>query len=266
MPSLHELQRMFGAALASGESAALERHVVANGIDAVARIHIYRNNTREIHLAALRAAFPVLERLVGADYFRQLAFEYRERFPSTSGNLHFLGCELPLFLEHRFAGTEYRYLPDVAKLEWAYQEVLVAAEHAPLAVDRLQRVAPVDYPRLVFRLHPAARLVASPFPVLTIWSANQPDTGDTGTIDLRSGGERVLVLRTAGEVELRRLDDPEFMFLKLIADGATLAVAADAAVNAGAFDLGATLRRYAAAGLLIDFSLPVPTTDHRSPA
>lgn len=266
MPSLHELQRMFGAALRDGESAALEPHVIANGIDAAARIRIYVNNTREIHLATLRAAFPVLERLVGADYFRRLAFEYRERFPSACGNLHFLGSELPRFLELRFADTEYRYLSDVAQLEWAYQEVLVAAEHAPLAVDRLQRVAPADYPQLVFWLHPASRLVASSFPVLTIWSANQPGADDTGTIDLRSGGERVLVLRTAGEVELRRLDDPEFTFLKHIAEGATLATAADAAVNAGAFDLGATLRRYAVSGLLVDFSLSVPTADHRSPA
>lgn len=209
MPSLHELQRAFGSALLNGGSAAIESHVHANGIEPAARIRIYRNNTRENALAALRAAYPVLERLVGEDYFGQLALDYCERFPSPSGNLHYLGERLPAYLAQRFEDTEYRYFPDVARLEWAYQEVLVAADHAPLDVDRLRLFAPADYPRLVFRLHPAARLVESEFPVLRVWSANQPAADTHEVIDLGGGGENVLLLRTAHAVELRRLDSAE---------------------------------------------------------
>lgn len=258
MLSLHELQRVFGAALMSGESAALEPHVLGNGIDPAERIRIYRNNTREIHLATLRAAFPVLKRLVGEDYFRELACKYREHFPSTSGNLHHLGARLPEFLAQHLADTGYRYFIDVARLEWAYQEVLVAADQAPLDVDRLKHVAPADYSRLVFQLHPAARLVASAFPVLTIWNANQPGGDSQQVIDLGSGGESVLVLRTEHDVELRRLDAAEFTFLKHSADGTRLADAAAAASDAGAFDLGSILRRCVAAGAFVDFTLSDP--------
>lgn len=256
MPSLHELQRAFGSALYNGESAAIEPYVLANGIAPAARIRIYRNNTRENFLTTLRAEFPVLERLVGKDYFRQVAFEYRERFPSASGNLHHVGERLPEFLARRFAGTEYRYFPDVARLEWAYQEALVAADHVPLDVGRLRCIAPQDYPRLVFRLHPAAQLVASTFPVLRIWSANQPGGDSHGVIDLGSGGENVLVLRTAHDVELQRLEAAEFAFLRSIADGATLSDAEGAASAAGAFDPGSSLRRHVEANTLVDFSLP----------
>lgn len=252
MPSLHDLQRAFGTALLFGDGATIEPHIFANGIEPAARLRIYRNNTREGFLTTLRAAYPVLRRLVGEDYFRQMALEYRERSPSPSGNLHHAGERLPEFLARRYEQTEYRYFPDVARLEWAFQEVLVAADHAALDVDSLQRVAPADYPGLVFTLHPAARLVSSEFPVLTIWNANQPGVDADQIIDLGSGAEHVLLLRTSEDVELRRLDTAEFIFLSSVARGVTLAHAAEAASAGGAFDPGASLRRYVAAHAIVD--------------
>jgi len=40
MPSLHDLQRAFGAALSFGDGAAIEPHVVPNGIEPGARLRI----------------------------------------------------------------------------------------------------------------------------------------------------------------------------------------------------------------------------------
>lgn len=252
MPSLHDLQRAFGTALLFGDGAAIEPHIFANGIEPAARLRIYRNNTREGFLATLRAAYPVLHRLVGEDYFRQVVFEYRERFPSPSGNLHHAGERLPEFLARCYEQTEYGYFPDVARLEWTFQEVLVAADHAALEVDRLQHIAPAAYPGLVFTLHPAARLVSSAYPVLTIWNANQPGANTDQIIDLNGGAEQVLLLRTSQDVELRRLDVAEFRFLTNIARGATLADAVEAASAVGAFDPSASLRRYVAAHAIVD--------------
>lgn len=264
MPSLHEVQRAFGTALLYGDSAALEPYVFANGIAPAARVRIYRNNTQENFLATLRASFPVVERLVGIDYFRQMAFDYRKRFPSSSGNLHHVGENLPTYLARRFESTQHDYLQDVARLEWAHQEVLVAADHEPLEIERLQQVAPLQYPHLVFELHPAARLTTSPFPVWTIWNANQPGADANHVIDLARGAEHVLLLRTASNVELRRLDAAEHAFLAAVAGGASLAHAAETAAAAdSSFDLGAILRRYVAAGALADFTLPelAPSND-----
>jgi hypothetical protein len=254
MPSLPEIQRSFAAAL-SGDDSALVAHVLANGIDPAVRIRVYRNNARETLVATLRAAFPILERLVGEDYFRQLALEYRERFPSRSGDLHHIGERLAEFLAQRFAESRYRYFADIARLEWAYQEVMVAADHDALPVERLREVPAADYARLQFRFHPAVRLVASAFPVLRIWSANQPGGDADQVIDLDGGGENVLLARTAHDVELRLLDIAEFTFLKHTANGVSLAQAADLASEAGDFDLGATLRRQVASGVLVDFTL-----------
>ncbi len=258
MPSLLELQRAFAAALLFEETDDIASHVLANGVEPTARLRIYRNNTRENSLAALRAAYPVLERLVGVDYFRQLVLDYLMRFPSPSGDLQHAGERLATYLARRYAASEYAYFVDIARLEWAYQEVLVAAEHVPLDLERLQAVPSADYANLSFELHPAARLIESAYPVLTIWSANQTGRASEEIIDLRQGGERVLVHRTRDAVDLMRLPRAEFDFLAAIASGATLAGAADAAAagDEQPFDLGLALRRHVSRGVIVDFHLP----------
>jgi len=253
MPSLRELQQAFGQGLLSAGAACIAPFVVPNGIDPGARVQIYRNNVREGFLATLRAGYPVLERLVGQQYFRQLTFEYHARFPSPSGNLHHAGQRLPEFLAEKFASTEYVYFHDVSRLEWSVQEVLVAAGADRLNIARLEAVTAGDYARLVFRLHPATALVSSEFPILSIWQANQPEA-DERVIDLDSGAEHVLLFRTDDAVELRRLTRQEHAFLVSIDAGNTLEeVMEDTLAEGDMFDAAAGLRRYVAAGAIVDF-------------
>src|SRR5712691_4666021 len=96
-------------------------------IDAHARLAIYRNNLQEGFRKALALEFPVIERLVGEDYFRQLAASFQAEHPSRFGDLHCIGDPFARFLLQRFEDTQYAYLPDVATLEWAYQQSSVAA-------------------------------------------------------------------------------------------------------------------------------------------
>jgi hypothetical protein len=264
MPALHELQRRFGVALRDGDTAAIEPWIRAAGIEPARRIAIYRNNWRENFHTTLASAYPVLRCLVGDDYFRQMAHEFQELYPSHSGNLQHLGAPLPTFLERRFFGTQFAYFTDVARLEWAYQEILVAAEHAPLAVERLATVAESGWSDLGFTLHPAVRLVRSDYPVLSIWSAHQPGADgaepaaiDKAPIELDAGGENICLRRTDLEVEMRRLRRAEFAFLECLARGASLAVAAEEAIafDAG-FDLAQALKRYVALAVLVDFTTP----------
>jgi hypothetical protein len=264
MPALPELQRRFGAALRGGDSAAIESCIRAAGIEPARRVAIYRNNWRENALATLAAAFPVLKRLVGDDYFRQMAREFLADHPSPSGDLQHLGAPLGRFLAERHGGSAYAYLADVARLEWAFQEVLVAAGHAALDVRRLAAVPQPQWPQLGFVLHPAVRLVRSAFPVLTIWSAHQPRPDGSGAaiiddtiIDLGLGGEFVLLRRTDSAVELHRLPHAEFALLEVLARGATLSAAADAAaVLDPGFDVSHALQRQVLLAVLVDFTVP----------
>ena len=256
MLRLLELQERFVAALFGGSSDSLAPWILDDGIDGEARIAIYRNNVRQGFAKTLALEFPVVERLVGSDYFRQLAREFQAEQPSRSGNLHHIGAPFAAFLRRRFGATQYAYLADVAELEWAYQEALVAADAPPLDVGALQSIASVHYPQLVFTLHPACRLVRTEYPVISIWRANQPDVQVPETIDLRSAADLILVRRAAASIDFIALPAGQFAFLQAISRSAPLGEAIDAALAVDDdFDAGQGLRRCVALGALTGASI-----------
>lgn len=256
MYALRELQKCFGAALLHGADAALAEQLIDDGLTGVQRFDVYRNNVREGFTAALADTYPVLRRLVGEDYFRQLAREYQLMHPSPSGNLYHVGQRLPGYLGARFAGTDYDYFTDIAQLEWLCQEVLCAATAEPLSIERLATISQVEYPRVRLLLHPALRLLQSRYPIMQIWQENQPDTATGNTIDLQQGVDRVVVRRAPDGLELRRLSAGEFALLRALADGKHLTLALQTALLAEP-DLPFTERLpdWARLGIITDFSL-----------
>jgi hypothetical protein len=108
-------------------------------------------------------------------------------------------------------------------------------------------------------LHPAARLLRSPYPVLTIWRVNQTQwTGDQA-VDLGLGAEQVLVIRRALEVTLEPLSAAEYAMLEGLDAGSSLgdALATARTVDAD-FDLEAFLATHVLGGTLTELRLPEP--------
>lgn len=256
MLPLHELQERFLAALFDGASEAVLPCIHAGELSAAQRVAVYRNNLHEGFTKTLALEFPVIERLIGSDYFRQLALQFLAEHPSHAGDLHHIGTPFPQFLSKLFADSEYAYLPDVAALEWACQETLVCADAAPFDVNALRAISPETYSELRFTLHPACRLVCSSYPIVRIWSTNQPDA-EAEVVDLSSGADRVLVRRGVDGVELHRLPAGEFALLQSLQQRAPLGYALELALAADeSFDLGAALRRFVTLGFLTDIHLP----------
>ena len=173
MPALADLQRQFLAALTHGDDEKISAAIVdrAPGIDKV--LAVYRNNWRSNLRSALRATFPVVERLVGAEYFDWMADRFIDVQPSQSGNLDNYGAEFPGFIRH-FAGVaELTYLADVAELEFHIDAVLIAPDETP------------------------SSLFASPFPVHRIWQVNQEGWQGDETVSLDEGAAYLLIQRRA---------------------------------------------------------------------
>jgi hypothetical protein len=253
--SLRELQVAFLDGTLHGYPAQISSLIATSELAREARIAIYANNAREGFLTALAATFPVIERLAGRDWFRQTGREYMRRYPSRCGNLHFVGERFAAYLDEAMLGTQHAYFADVARLEWAYQEVLVAADHPSFDIVALSSVSPDAYGSLVFRVHPALRLVESRYPVLAIWKANQPDTAEVApSISLDAGAARVLIIRREDHVELRELGAAEFALLAAFQRGANLAEAFDVAAHADeTADLAALLGHVVKLQALVDF-------------
>lgn len=252
MPSLRELQtRLTDALFDEDTESVLSQITSERGIDGRARLDIYRNNLREGFRKALALEFPVIEKLVGEAYFRQLALDFLRAHPSRSGDLHHIGEPFAGFLRGRFAETEYAYFPDVAALEWAYQEVEVAPDAPAIDLETLKQMDMSRFGELRFDLHPACRLVASRYPILRLWSSNQSGAPEDERIDLGAGGDYVLVLRTVEGTELRGLPPGEFTFLASLAQGLPLGEALEAAAADVQFDPGAALRKFVDAAVLV---------------
>lgn len=260
MSPLRELQADVMDALFERPDRALQ-HIAGNGLAARERLDIYRHNLFESLTAALAAVYPTVEQLVGRGFFRYAAHDYILAHPSRSGNLHDFGDALPEFLAQFEPARSLPYLPDSARLDWAWHQVF-HSEAAPAAnpAEVLARIAALPdeaRARLRLRWQPAARLVASRFPVLRIWQVHQQpiaEGGDGGPlVDIDAGGECVLIVVRHGDVMLERLSRAEHGLLAAFADGATLgeAVAEVLAIDGG-FDVAASIAHHLAVGTLLE--------------
>jgi hypothetical protein len=255
--SLRDLQIAFVDGAVHEHPARICSMIRNNGLAPQRRLAIYRNNAREGFLKTLTATFPTIVRLAGEDWFRQTGCEYLRRHPSQSGNLHYIGGRFAAFLDDYLRTTAYGYFADVARMEWAYQEVLVAADRPALEASAFSGVAAEDYERLTLDTHPALRLVESRHPIFAIWKANRPEAIDaSAAISLDDGPSRVLIIRRTDHVELRELGAGEFALLSAFAAGARLGAAADAALLADPdLNLGAALARVLELEALVAFSI-----------
>ncbi len=245
-----ERQAQFGAALLDRGGAVPAGLVGPDGLPSAKRFAVYRNNVILGLANGLGEAYPVVKRLVGADFFRAMAAEFAADAPPAGPLMFDYGADFPAFLEGFPPVAELPYLADLARLERAWVEAYHAAEEAPLDPASRQDLAGRDPSGLRLRLHGSLRFVRSDFPVVTIWQAHLP-LSEPGPIDLAGGGEAALIARPGAEVALRRLDPALAAFLVALRADQPLGAAAEAALAAdpGA-DIAAAVAGLFAMGLV----------------
>lgn len=249
MPSLSDLQSDFAAALFGGAEEALLSRLVADRVAPAERFAVYCGSVLGNYAKALRAVYPVVERLVGERFFDHAAEAYARREPSRQGDLNRYGARFADFLAGFPGAAELAYLPDTARLEWAMEEVFHAADSPP---QRFEHLAEADWADLRFALAPACRLLASPWPVHRLWELNQPGAEWDDGFDIAACGVRLLIRRSGFEVELEPLAEGEFILVGALAGGATLGAACErAAQTSPDFDAGPALQRHLLTGTLV---------------
>jgi hypothetical protein len=265
MPSLVEIQRGVAAAMISGDADALAGlGIVAGTISPAARIAIYRGNVFGNYRKALATTFPVVRQLVGAAFFNAAADAYVRAHPSTRGDVNGYGHDLASFIAAYEPARALAYLPDIARLERAIDQAATAADAPPFDFAALAALPEKALAGLRFVLHPSAQLIESHYPILHIWQVHQSDFEGPAEVDLREGGDLLLVVRGECGVDLERIGPGEAALLKGFAAGETLALAADLAIEAEpTFDLPAALRRHVANQVLAAFVAPESSIEER---
>jgi uncharacterized protein (UPF0276 family) len=207
------------------------------------RFALYRGNLIGSWNKIMASVYPVLQQLVGEEFFEGLVRVYGKACPSQSGDLNEYGGSFAEFLQGFDHVADYPYFPDVARLEWAVHRAYYAEPADVFDASRLAALAPEDFDRARIRLHPACALVASRWAIADIWLAHQPDAtfalpSDVGT------DAYAITARPHWKAEVVRLDAAGFAVMSALRDGDTLGAAVDAALEIDeAFDLGAFLQR-----------------------
>lgn len=257
MPSQSDFQARFARAVLDPDCpvpAGMASHLRARPVK---RFSVYRNNVYAGLISVLGGRFPVVERLLGAEFFSATARAYVDARPPDSPVLMRYGVSFADFLDGFEPVADVPYIGDVARLEWAWHEAYHAADATPLAPDALASVAPEEAESLRFDMHPSMRLVRSRYPVVTIWSANRR-CDRPKALDAGSGSEDALIARPGLTVEVRRLPEGGAVFITALLEGRTLGEAAGAAAEADpAFDLQANL-----AGLIRSGAITGMAPDH----
>jgi hypothetical protein len=222
---LRELQRRILEGLWSGDGAAAAQEMLSRGraLTPAEQLAVYRGSVSSTLTAALEEVYPVCRRLVGDRFFGAAAAAFVRRTRSRSPDLSDYGEGFAAFLTGLTPAAPLPYLPDVARLEWAWHRALHGPGCPLIDMDALaSAVAEAEPERVVFRLPRSAALIDSSFPIHLIWQANQPDHHGEDVVFLSQGGASLLVLRRELTRFIETLEPPERCLLHAVAEGLTL--------------------------------------------
>jgi hypothetical protein len=244
-------QEAFAAALLDAEQPFPPALAPQRGARADKRFAVYRNNVVMGLVRALETRFPATRNVVGEEFFAAMARVFVTRRPPRSPLLMFYGDDLADFIAGFEPAADIPYLADVARIEAARTRAYHAADATAIDPARLQSVTPDALAQMRVKLHPSAEIVRSVHPVVTIWAMNSGEIEPAPIGDWRP--QDALVLRAGLDVEVRELRAGGAAFLRTLAQGQPLGVAAQ--ITAGAekgFDLVANLAGLIGSGLVTE--------------
>lgn len=202
-------------------------------------LQAYRAHAGALAERALGAAFPTVALLVGEESFAALARALWQAQPPQQGDIALWGGALPAFIGAAPQLADEPYLADVARLDWAVHRAQQAADR-DAAVQGLQQLADGDPAALKLQLAEAVALIASPYPVVSIWQAHRSNAPDRFA-PVREAlacaqGEQALVHREGFAVRVLAVPEATAGFMQALRAGASLGRALDAAGPGFAFD------------------------------
>jgi hypothetical protein len=224
LPGLRELQRGFARSLITGADAALESALESDAVLAAGeRLAIYRNTFTGTLVNALRITYPVVEKLVGAEFFEAAARRFIAQEVPRSGYLNDYGDGFAEFLAGFAPAASLPYLADVARLEWAFAGAASAEDAPALDAAALAQRRPEELELLRLVPHPSLRVIDLSWPVDAVWqmiTAGQEDA--LSTVRMEAHPIALLLHRGPNGVILHRLAPGERALADRLISGAPL--------------------------------------------
>jgi Putative DNA-binding domain len=252
---LSAFETSFADALLSADQPIPSGIIAHNATVPARRFAVYRNNVVAGLVKVLESRFPVVEKIVGPEFFAAMAHRFVLEQPPRSPVLATYGNELADFISAFEPARELPYLADVAGLEAARTRSYHAADATPADATRFAALDARDAGHIRIELHPSIEIVRSPHPIVTIWAMNNGERELEPIENWR--GEDALVSRPHLDVEVRALLPGGAAFLLALAKGLPLGEAAEAALaDDPGFDLTVNIAGLIGAGLARNSVIP----------
>ncbi|MBL8286820.1 MAG: putative DNA-binding domain-containing protein [Rubrivivax sp.] len=231
----------------------------SNGSDVAARFAVHRNNVVASLVGVLADTFPVVQQLVGDEFFRALAREFVREQPPRSPVMLDYGETFPAWLAAFEPATAWPCLADVARLEFARLRAFHAADAAAVEATALAgaMAEPQRLASMALALHPSLAVVASAHPIVSLWAAHQlADAERDAALERiglagRGAGETALVLRHDDDALVLRIARADGELARRLQAGAPLAEALAKSPSADFAPLLALLLRHGAVTALL---------------
>jgi len=230
VPSLAELQELFLKSVVSkDENAAHDTSsFVSQGerLNPRRRLEIYRANIQATHMKALRDIYPVAEKLVGKDYFNQIARGYILQNPSKEHDLNLYGARFTEFVgevvAQRPEATSLAYLPDVVKLEWSYHRAHYTLDEPLFDPHSLGSIPSEQWGTLQFSLSESLSLFYSLYPIFEIFTYHQGDMKEELVLPDMAEPQHIAVWRRGMVPKIEVLSRANFERVDALQNGSTL--------------------------------------------
>jgi hypothetical protein len=254
MLSLKQIQLSLTEAIYQNDEQILAE-IKSSEIENTARLQIYKDNVLITLYESLKSTYPAICKLVGEQFFKYATHEYIKNNKPISGNLDEYGENFINFLAELSATKELKYLPDIARLEWAVHTAYFAADVQKINAVALSKISPEQLENLKFELHPSTQIISSIYPIDKIWQMTQEDSEESSDIDITERGADVLVIRPDLKTQVLLLENGEAAFLNSIENGDSLYKAFEKAliINAN-FNIGSAIQKFSLNGTFVGFT------------
>lgn len=209
-------------ALVSTARVAAGRVLVANPrMTPASMLQVYNDGYFARLLDVMRADFPAVQHVLGAERFRALVARYVADCPSRHPNLNQFGARFPAFVREEPAARS-AFVAEVAQLERTLGEAFDAPAFTPLSPDALQQVPQDRWGETRFTANPSLQLMAFRYPVDAWYTAWQKGAAVAVPCTQHSW---LAVHRRDDRVHRLRLTRAAFAVLRALAAGEPLAEA-----------------------------------------
>jgi hypothetical protein len=214
MAELAALQAEMAEALLAGRFEAVAARLQPGLIRADEALSVHRDTALGGLVNALNLSFPTVLALVGEDFFDQAALAFVEQAPPSSAWLTGYGEGFAGFLEAYEFAEDLPYLADVARFDFAVDEVAHAAEG--------EDGPTLDLGEALLTLDASLRLVDLDYPADAIRDALNGDEERLGGIDMRLRRRTVALWRLPDGAGLRPLGPIPAAFVRAVLEGRDL--------------------------------------------